>query len=859
MTTTDILNRRGPLHPPPPPHPFSRSSIDLCFALDVSESMSKQFPGYAFTLLEMALRQIYFTLKKLSSKDRIALVLFCSEQREVFPLTTCTEANKHIFMQLLSSITCKKSTWSCLGRGLAAALSSLASSTEPSSPTSMKAQDRCKRVVYLSNFYFSVPFDITPNENQFTTLIANALYGHITPPHLIPAPQQQLLPSRSGGRVTQDVLERITKKTYSPQNAIYVSVVSVGNGMLSLNCRQEICQIIGAKYYSFQNEMILENLISHEMVPVASNISLIFPSNVTIKNVYGSTEFTSLNPIYMSGGDSEGRRRNNSREDFLNEIVISSEFPSPTPNILMITLQLLDWECENKRKVPQSDRSKAMKSNDPGSNLSRKRLRFEDDEPSELSRFNQDVEEEEEGSQEGYGEEINTAIPPIPLRVEWRDRNGRLCTHNFPLAISSPLPSLSSRNTNTLRSFTNILDIPFGASRGHDHTTSPSSSTSHDEFDHSSICPPAVAASPLSLPPGISSPKITPVSEAHLLIDFVNCVQYYISCISTDLINKLLNNDFNEAAGEMFISDTVIKSLRHLKRSGSLYSIPSLHVTGLMPTQHGSSLPDSLLFYHIILMKLIRCQKALAGSLLTSPSHPSQPLNGNLLTPTAPSSGAVPVILQSSSLPTSSSSPSSCGYRYLYDLLHQIITLEKTEYEKCLSQLMTSAEKKKFEELCPKQYLCPISLTVMKHPVIAHDGYSYEEENILKWFRTGHLTSPVTNSMISSTQVIMNYTLKGLIDEFMENFYDTYLDSATPVPAVVHTATSLSDGTPPQSSLSSTDPLNHLPSRVHTPIFNGNLSKHSLEDSTLTTPLVISSVPLSQFLISSNPSTTEPK
>jgi hypothetical protein len=812
---------------------FFRNPIDLCFALDVSESMSKQFPGYGFTLLEMALRQIFFTLKKLTSHDRIGLILFCSEEREVFPLAPCTESNKTIFMRLLSSITCKKSTWSCLGRGLAAALCSItSSSTSPPMEqisTNGPQHHRCKRVVYLSNFDFPNPSNITANENQLLTLISNALYGHITPPLSVPSLHQRFHGNHGG------VIPRITKKTYSPQNAIYISVVSVGNGMLSMNCRQEICQIIGAKYYSFQNELILENLISHEMVPVASNISLTFPSNVSITKIYGSSEFTSFNPIYT--GDSTSH-------DVLNEITISSEFPSPTPNILLISLRLLkSSESENKRKAPEANGSQDTSG--------RKRLRFEEDEPvAVLPRFHKI---DEGDGEEGDGQDTDSRMLPLPLRVEWRDRNGILHTHTIPLTISSSPSAHSSRHL--LRHYP---DLCFGLGKGlsgHDHTTSPSSSSSQDDLDHSSICPPAISSSPLSLPPaGISSPKITPISEVYLLIDFVDCVQYYIQCISTDLMNKLLHNDFSETTGEMFIPDTVILSLRHLKRSGSLYSIPSLHVTGLMPTAQGSSLSDSLLFYHIILMKLICCQRSLAESLLTSP--PSQDLLQSV-TQLSSSSGVTPIMLSfqspslstsSSSCPTSSSPPS--GYRYLYETLHQIISLEKIEYEKCLSQLMTSSERKQFDELCPKQYLCPISLTIMKHPVIAHDGYSYEEEHILKWFRTGNITSPVTNSMIPSTQVIVNYTLKGLIDEFMEKFHDTYLDTTTAA------------NTTAQQQQAETNSAQHLlqptphsksspPSNVHA-IITGQQSSRE-EDSALTPPFVISSVPISEIFPSTEP------
>lgn len=35
----------------------------------------------------------------------------------------------------------------------------------------------------------------------------------------------------------------------------------------------------------------------------------------------------------------------------------------------------------------------------------------------------------------------------------------------------------------------------------------------------------------------------------------------------------------------------------------------------------------------------------------------------------------------------------------------------------------------------PKEFICPITLSVMDSPVIAADGFSYEQEAITKWFK----------------------------------------------------------------------------------------------------------------------------
>ena len=43
----------------------------------------------------------------------------------------------------------------------------------------------------------------------------------------------------------------------------------------------------------------------------------------------------------------------------------------------------------------------------------------------------------------------------------------------------------------------------------------------------------------------------------------------------------------------------------------------------------------------------------------------------------------------------------------------------------------------------PQNYICPITLDLMKDPVVAADGQSYEREAIMEWFHLGHQDSPL--------------------------------------------------------------------------------------------------------------------
>jgi len=67
----------------------------------------------------------------------------------------------------------------------------------------------------------------------------------------------------------------------------------------------------------------------------------------------------------------------------------------------------------------------------------------------------------------------------------------------------------------------------------------------------------------------------------------------------------------------------------------------------------------------------------------------------------------------------------------------------------------------------PKAFLCPISAEVMRHPVFAEDGHTYEEFNIHTWV-VKYSFSPITRQPIPC-HFIPNYNLIQQIDEFFHN------------------------------------------------------------------------------------------
>ena len=46
----------------------------------------------------------------------------------------------------------------------------------------------------------------------------------------------------------------------------------------------------------------------------------------------------------------------------------------------------------------------------------------------------------------------------------------------------------------------------------------------------------------------------------------------------------------------------------------------------------------------------------------------------------------------------------------------------------------------------PPDFICPITQEIMRDPVIALDGHSYERTAITQWFGLGRIKSPLTNA-----------------------------------------------------------------------------------------------------------------
>lgn len=66
----------------------------------------------------------------------------------------------------------------------------------------------------------------------------------------------------------------------------------------------------------------------------------------------------------------------------------------------------------------------------------------------------------------------------------------------------------------------------------------------------------------------------------------------------------------------------------------------------------------------------------------------------------------------------------------------------------------------------PSVFLCPITDDVMRTPVVARDGFTYDESALIKWVRQS-ATSPLTRETIEEYDWIIDRSLANRIDKWM--------------------------------------------------------------------------------------------
>lgn len=75
-----------------------------------------------------------------------------------------------------------------------------------------------------------------------------------------------------------------------------------------------------------------------------------------------------------------------------------------------------------------------------------------------------------------------------------------------------------------------------------------------------------------------------------------------------------------------------------------------------------------------------------------------------------------------------------------------------------------TVESKKESNIDTQLMKCPIGYEIMKDPVIAQDGITYERANIERWLRRNS-SSPITRQNIELSTLIPNIIVKQLIEQ----------------------------------------------------------------------------------------------
>ncbi|XP_044508178.1 U-box domain-containing protein 1-like [Mangifera indica] len=68
----------------------------------------------------------------------------------------------------------------------------------------------------------------------------------------------------------------------------------------------------------------------------------------------------------------------------------------------------------------------------------------------------------------------------------------------------------------------------------------------------------------------------------------------------------------------------------------------------------------------------------------------------------------------------------------------------------------------------PDEFRCPISLDLMRDPVIVASGHTYDRNSISQWINSGHHTCPKSGQRLIHMALIPNYALRSLVHQWCQ-------------------------------------------------------------------------------------------
>ncbi|KAH0912094.1 hypothetical protein HID58_035415 [Brassica napus] len=110
------------------------------------------------------------------------------------------------------------------------------------------------------------------------------------------------------------------------------------------------------------------------------------------------------------------------------------------------------------------------------------------------------------------------------------------------------------------------------------------------------------------------------------------------------------------------------------------------------------------------------------------------------------------------------------------DLLKESIAVEKEQMDQLIDLVSCIREhmlKTEFLEVAkgistPPYFRCPLSTELMLDPVIVASGQTFDRTSIKKWLDNGLAVCPRTRQVLSHQELIPNYTVKAMIESWLE-------------------------------------------------------------------------------------------
>jgi U-box domain len=69
----------------------------------------------------------------------------------------------------------------------------------------------------------------------------------------------------------------------------------------------------------------------------------------------------------------------------------------------------------------------------------------------------------------------------------------------------------------------------------------------------------------------------------------------------------------------------------------------------------------------------------------------------------------------------------------------------------------------------PEEFICPLTLCIMRDPVVSKDGKNYDRKAILQWLAKGNENCPLTRQPLHLSSLIPNHNLRQSIQQWKQD------------------------------------------------------------------------------------------